>query len=253
LPGALTVADSLRVSSLGFVARTLAVPAHMPCRLVLQPAAVALPEAVVRASAAPVVRLGPAEAGESYGFGNGRQRAQDNGGWQVARKFSEGHAGAIQSVRFYIKASAEHKQCGVAALRAPFRVRVYAADGAGGAPGTDLLTSSVLTAAAGPGWHEVDLSTFQVRAPASGFFVALEWVYTDPAFGCSRTYTVRATKEQKELYTYGPVLGGYLDDAPQAAWSLMIGAAWRQHTIAFPSKSTKGHQNAAIQALVLPD
>ena len=65
LSGAPAATASLRVSSLGFVPYMLAVPLVSPYRLVLRPLAVALPEAVVRTTLAPLVRLGSATPGSS--------------------------------------------------------------------------------------------------------------------------------------------------------------------------------------------
>lgn len=67
LPAALTPADSLRATSLGYHARQFAVPAASPCRLPLRAGAVALPEAVVRPPGPPTV-LGPATDGDKSGF-----------------------------------------------------------------------------------------------------------------------------------------------------------------------------------------
>ena len=72
LSGAPAAIASLRDSSLGFVPRILAVPLISPCRLGLQPLAVALPgKLVVRATLVPLTRSGPVENGTDFGVSDG--------------------------------------------------------------------------------------------------------------------------------------------------------------------------------------
>jgi hypothetical protein len=216
--------------------------------LVLQRLAVALPEAVVRASNTAPICLGPSAAGDAFGFGGGARLSPEfSNGWQVARHFDTGSAGFIQAVRFYVK---PNPNCGKTTVQTPFRVRIYAADGPGGAPGTDLLIDSKFSSAAKKGWHEVDLSKQQLRVPAAGFFVAMEWLYTKPEFGCEFTYTT-SNKGKIESHTYGQSLGGYLNAEPQASWYLSAGNPWRQFEAAM--FQSKGVPAAAIQAIVQPD
>lgn len=242
-------ADSLRVASLGFAPRMLALPQTTSCQLGLTALAVPLTEVVVRPSTTKPVRLGPEEDGDRFGFRNGKIQAIGSSGWQIARKFADGPVGAVQAVRFYVRPNGN---CGRQSVQAPFRVRIYAADGPGGSPGTDLLTTSVLTAAAKKGWHEVDLTKFQVRTPDAGFYVAMEWLYTSDAFGCEYTAIMQATKEKKNSYSYGQALGGYIDEALPVTWYLTAGYGWQQ----IPRRGLPGNkvnQNAAIQAVVQLD
>ena len=248
LPAALAPADSLRVTSLGYRARVLAVPIASPCRLALAAAAVALPEAVVRPPGPPTV-LGPGADGDKFGFREGKLQAVGSQGWQVARRFDGESGGLVQAVRFYVTPNG---QCGKASAKTPFRVRLYAADGPAGAPGTDLLTASVLTAAQGKGWHEVDLLRYQIPVPAAGFYVAMEWLYTSEAFGCTYTAFNPATKEKKTYYAYGQNLGGYFDAAPPVSWYLKSGFSWQLFAHRpIPGIPDKGqNRNAAIQAVI---
>lgn len=251
MPGALSPADSLRVTSLGYYARPLAVPAASPCRLPLLASAVALPEAVVRPPGPPLV-LGPSGDGDKTGFSQGNLRAVSSQGWQVARRFESAPTGVIQAVRFYVKPNA---QCGKASANTPFRVRLYAADGPVGAPGTDLLTTSVFAAASDKGWHEVDLLSYQIQVPVAGFYVAMEWLYTNETYGCTYTFHNPTSKEKKTGYAYGQSLGGYLDLTPPVTWYLSVGYPWQQFgnhpTIQLQDKGQ--NRNAAIQAIIQRD
>ncbi len=248
LPAVLAPTDSVQVSSLGFSPRVVAMPGPSPCRLALRPLAVTLSEAVVRANLAPLVRIGPVENGDRFGYGGGAKLSADSStGWQVARHFAAPPAGTIQAVRFYVKPAS---QCGKISAQAPFRVRIYAADGPQGAPGTDLITTSLLTAATKKGWHEVNLSKLQLPVPAAGFFVAMEWLYTKAEFGCE-THYLTPTKARKIGYSYGQHLGGYLNTEPQTAWYLSAGYPWQQFKA--DRFVNKGNPNAAIQAIIQPD
>ncbi|MFD2722096.1 hypothetical protein ACFST9_25480 [Hymenobacter monticola] len=248
LPATLSAADSLQVSSLGFEKAAVAVPAASPMRVALRRLAVALPETVVRPPAPPV-RLGPTAHGTKFGFSGGsRLTAERAQGWQVARKFTDAPAGTVQAVRFYVKPGVH---CGKTSLQAPFRVRLYAANGPAGAPGTDLLLTSVVTHALAAGWHEVDLSSYCVPVPPEGFYVAMEWLYTNAGFGCNYTYT-SANKERKSGYNYGQTLGGYLGPTSAPGWYLSAGYPWQEfHQPA--QLAAHGDPSAAIQALVQPD
>ena len=248
LPAALALTDSLRATSLGYRSQQFAVPAASFCRLLLRAYAVALPETVVRPPG-PAIALGPSADGDKGGVSQRNLRAVGSKGWQIARRFEQAPAGVVQAVRFYVK---PNFQCGKASAKTPFRVRLYAADGPGGAPGTDLLTTSVLTAAQGKGWHELDLLRYQIQVPAAGFYVAMEWLYTDEAFGCTFTSYNPNTKEKKTDYAYGQSLGGYVDLSPPVTWYLSTGYPWQQfgnHPIV--RIQDKGqNRNAAIQALI---
>ena len=249
LPVGLAASDSLRVTALSFATQLRAVPKESPCRLALRPLAVALPEAVVRPSTATPVTLGPTADGSKFGFGGGAVlSAERSSGWQVARKFTNGPSGTVRSVKFYLK---PNPHCGKSTVKAPFRVRIYAADGPNGAPGTDLLKASVLTAGTKTGWHEVDLAAHNLQAPASGFFVAMEWLFTTPEFGCDYTYLTPA-KEKKAGHSYGQYLGGYLIFNEPASWYLSAGYPWQRFQ-PLPQFADKGNQSAAIQAVIQPD
>ena len=251
LPSTITATDSLQVSSLGFISQVLPLPSASPCRLTLRPLSVALPEAVVRPPGPPVV-LDPTANGGRSGFASGNMRSVGSKAWQVGRKFETSHRGVFHAVRFYVK---PNFHCGKTSVKAPFRVRLYAADGVNGAPGTDLLTASVLTAASRSGWHEVDLRRYQVAVPAVGFYVAMEWLYTDGSFGCEYTYSTAGEKAKKTGYAYGPSLGGYYDSTPSSTWYLTAGYPWQPFTHrSIPRVTDKDEvHSAAIQAIIQPD
>lgn len=256
MPASLASADSLRVASLGFATRMMALPGTgaAPVRLELRALPVSLAEVVVQGSRAPLVRLGPTEnpTGRS-GFGGGELRATGSKGWQIARRFDGGATGFLQAVRFYVK---PNQSCGKLTGQAPFRVRVYVADGPNGAPGTDLLTTSVVTAAIKTGWHEIDLTQHQITTTSAGFYVAMEWLYTSAEFGCERSYPIPRSKARKTSYSYGQSLSGYISAAPNTTWYLSAGHQWQQirpFAIKIGNANVGDNLNAAIQAIIQPD
>lgn len=238
IPQALTASDTIHVSALGYVAQQFA-GVTSPCKLVLLPRAVTLEEVVIRAPVSGKQVFGPT-ARKSHASWGSTGQAAERGGFEVARFFHPAAEGTIQRVAYFISAHQECKgQSGT-----PFRVRVYAADGPDGMPGTDLLTTTMLTAAKRPGWHTVALNS-GIQFPAQGFYVAMEWVYTAPQFSCSRT--IVSSGQQATHISYGQLLG-CIEEEKQNCWYYSPGYGWRQHR--WPASHSNGFINPLIQAQV---
>lgn len=236
--------DSLAVSALGYRLMRVVVPAAAGCTLQLAALPVALSEVVVRATAVATQWLGPEKGAERFGFGQSGLSAEKNAGWQIARYFSSAEAGYLTDARFYVKSDG-FGDCSKTLYQAPFRVRVYAANGPGGSPGTDLLTRTVLVSAAKPGWVSVDLRPHNIAFPSEGLYVAMEWVYTSDQFFCTYQYTSN-TKEKKTATRYGQTLGGR-PTAETQTWHLALGREWRKFRV--PNTTGKTFiGDAAIQA-----
>ncbi|MDO7845195.1 carboxypeptidase-like regulatory domain-containing protein [Hymenobacter sp. M29] len=252
LSAAPVATDSLTVSALGYSRRRVPVPGSGPVQLVLSAAPVALAEVQVRPAPSTPVLLGATGSSHSLRFSSSGEAAR-RGGHQIARFFPATAPGYFQSVGFYMDnglvaalGPCDHK------LRntAPFRVRLYAADGPDGAPGTDLLNSTLLTAATRKtGWHTVDLRARNLRLPATGFYVAMEWVFTDAKYLCEYEVTNKADKTKKTYIWYGQFLEGTEEQEP-LAWSYTAGRGWHRFPVMRPGH---GPENPMIQALVLPD
>lgn len=59
----------------------------------------------------------------------------------------------------------------------PFRVRVYNVDLKSGNPGDDLIHDNVIVHGNRKGgWLIVDLSKYNLKAPSTGYFIAMEWI-----------------------------------------------------------------------------
>lgn len=260
MPGVLAATDSLRVASLGYATRMLLIPSVSPCKLGLAVLAVPLPEVMVRTTPKARVQLGPTGKAKKLGYlEGGRFSSEGSTGWQIARLFKEAPTGYLQAVRYYV---APNDDCGNKTVQTPFRVRIYAADGPDGAPGRDLLNTSIVTSVLKEGWHEVSLAPYQIDIPATGFYVAMEWLFTSPDFGCEVTAKFvttpkeaggKVTRERKPHYTYGQKLGGYIDASPKATWIRVVGKAWQWQNALRLFTSTESNPNAAIQAIIQPD
>ncbi|WP_460613320.1 carboxypeptidase regulatory-like domain-containing protein [Hymenobacter seoulensis] len=250
LPAAVTPHDSLTVTALGYRPRRVVLPnSTASFRLMLEPLPVSLREVVVRA--APTLVLGPTSGNFNVrGYSQTGLSTTKNTGWQIARYFPTTAPVTLTEARFFVK----KKNIGSCKdmHQAPFRVRVYAADGPGISPGTDLLTESVLAAATQPGWIVVDLRRFGLTAPAGGFFVAMEWVYTDDKYLCTYPYTDPTSKQKKQRTMYGQVLGG-LTQPGAVVWYRSAGHQWRQMIArTMPNGQEFSISDPAIQAVVQP-
>ena len=170
--------------------------------------------------------LGPTGRGHRLGYAYGCSGpGASSRGYQLARFFALGAAGYLQQVAFLLSDGLIETlgtPCdGKALSQAPFRVRLYAADRPGGPPGTDLLTETLHTAPSREGWHTVDLARFALKTPPAGFFVALEWVYTDDRFLCRYEIT-DSDKQKRPTSRYGQALRGVKEDQ-NLTWAFVAG------------------------------
>ena len=83
----------------------------------------------------------------------------------------------------------------------------------------------------------------------------MEWVYTEPKFGCEYIYTTYGEKDKKTDHSYGPSLGGCYDASPPSTWYLTTGYPWQPFTHrTLPGIPDKDEiSNAAIQTLIRPE
>lgn len=251
LPTALATTDSLTVSALGYVRRHVPVPAGATATLQLVALPVSLNEVVVRGTRAAPVVLGLLSGNfKETGFGQSGLSPTKHTGWQVARFFAPPAPAQLTEVSFFIKKNASSR-CSES-YRAPFRVRVYAVNDTDQSPGTDLLLTSVLVAATKPGWLTVDLRKYQLQMPTTGFYVAMEWVYTDEQYLCVSNYIEPTTKQRKQHIAYGQHLGGQRN-TNQQTWYLASGYPWQRTRVSqMPNGSSLPPVDASIRATVQP-
>lgn len=110
-----------------------------------------------------------------------------------------------------------------------FRIRVYAADGANGAPGSSLLGSIVTaTADAGDEWVSVDLSQENITVRGD-FFISMEWLTPPGDNGMN-----------------AQVLGMDTNNPVRRTWRSYDGYNWKR----IETVGSSGDRNAMIRAAV---
>ncbi|OWP64362.1 hypothetical protein CDA63_04840 [Hymenobacter amundsenii] len=247
LPAGLTPADSLTFSALGYERRRVAVPAEAAATLRLAALPVSLSEVVVRPGVAEWVGF----KGVPKSRGGYRQTIllrEKNTGWQIARRCQPTADGYLTAVRFFVNPSHD---CGKTGLRAPFRVRVYAADGPGGSPGTDLLTTSVLAAATNRGWITVDMNRYTISFPQRGVYVAMEWLHTSDEFLCrSISYNPESHQKMEQVNYEQSLASALVPTAEAHTWYHTIDYGWVSFNRRFAEQSQI--LDAAIQARSQP-
>lgn len=107
---------------------------------------------------------------QKYGFGYGNPKGINR---QIALFIpnDKGYNGYIKDVTFrFYTGKTKHT---------PFGVRLYTV-GEDGLPDEDLLPENLITSAKKlKRWHKVNLEKYNLSIPEKGFFVAMEWIYTD--------------------------------------------------------------------------
>ena len=140
--------------------------------------------------------------------------------------------GNVRTVSFYIGENGFPRE--------PFRVRIYKADGNYNAPNTDLLTENVVVSASRGGeWYTIDLTSYNIVAPAEGFFVAMEWIV-----GGDKFYS---TNFMDNYTPYGQIMRPTFEFKESRTWSYTIGKGWNLLTLANGSGQ---RYNAMIKAEV---
>ena len=225
-------ADSLVVVALGYGRRAVLVKrgvAVASLTIELPKRAVALGNITVKAGK--IKNLGLGSRSDDPGEG----MIQGLPGSQYAffvKNEKQKKLGNVRTVSFYIGENGFPRE--------PFRVRIYKADGNYNAPNTDLLTENVVVSASRGGeWYTIDLSTYNIKAPEEGFFVAMEWIV-----GGDKFYT---TNFMDNYTPYGQIMRPTFEFKESRTWSYTIGKGWNLLTLA---NSSGRRYNAMIKAEV---
>ncbi len=173
--------QKLSISALGYTKKEIQINNEFDiknCSIYLEPQIYTLPEFTFRDLSGQTEQLGNTpvdeDKGGSYpGLIIGEQIAV----YMKPKKTD--YPAIIKSVSFHI----EKKTCGFKRANTPFRIRIYEYDTILNGPRKDLLREDLIVS--GPkkgGWITVDVSSYQIPVPANGFFVAMEWIYTDDKY-----------------------------------------------------------------------
>ena len=211
-----TTKDSLIVMTLGYERAAIAIKRGQTEDLILslKKRVVALSNVDVKAGKVKNLDLGSRASAPGAGMIQGLPGSQYA---FFVKNDKQKKLGNVRTVSFYIGENGFPRE--------PFRVRLYKADGNYSAPNTDLLTDNVVVSAPGGGqWYTVDMSTYNVRAPEEGFFVAMEWIV-----GGDKFYT---TNFMDNYTPYGQIMRPTFEFKESRTWSYTIGKGWNLLTLA---------------------
>ena len=128
----------------------------------------------------------------------------------------EGVKAIIQNVSFFISSDGKPKT--------PFRVRFYEVK-EDGSPGQDLTQKNIIVVAKkGNAWFKIDVSKYKILVPKNGYFVAMEWIFTDKKY----FYEIQISGKKDTMY--GQCLGRISDEkVVPNSWSYGLGTVWRKN------------------------
>jgi hypothetical protein len=234
--------QTLSISALGYSKKEIQINNEFDiknCSIYLEPQIYTLPEFTFRDLSGQTEQLGNIPVDKEFGgiFSGssiGKQVA-------VYMKTQTNYPAIIKSVSFHI----EKKTRGFKRANTPFRIRIYGVDTISRGPGQDLIIEDLIVS--GPkkgGWFTVDVSSYQIPVPENGFFVAMEWIYTDDKY--FYTYINKYNNNMKET-KYGQSLHIYWWNKESISWRNPLGKKWIKDEISIPliGKGLK-KANAAI-------
>lgn len=203
-------ADTLLIKSLGYFDSLLTLDEYQrnpKKNIKLRPKTFLL-EALVVKPTPDILKKGVFEKPTSlYSFGLGNQIA-------VFMNNNEKVNGIIRSASFCIGQSPYPKT--------PFRVRIYGVNESG-APGEDLISEGIIIKGKKKKkWVKVDLSDYQIPVPQEGYFVAMEWIFTDKKF----YYQLKIPPPNQKGKIYGQALAMTLKINKPLTWVYTLGNQW---------------------------
>jgi len=119
---------------------------------------------------------------------------------------NKGYIGKIKNVRYFIGRFGEPPT--------PFKLRLYA-KGSDNKPGNELLPNGLTVNAMSYGWLTVDIQSYNICFPASGCFVAMEWL---------PFYETKIAREDKNSQS----LAYTISNGSCRTWYSTIGRKWYQ-------------------------
>jgi len=109
----------------------------------------------------------------------------------------------------------------------PFRVRVYNVDSKSGNPGDDLIHDNIIVHGKRKGgWLTVDLSKYNLKAPSSGYFIAMEWIDSGEQY----YYQTYINPLGKYVTNYGQSVSNSKTIKPNNTWLKFLGHDWIIHS-----------------------
>lgn len=151
----------------------------------------------------------------------------------------EGLKAIIQNVSFFISKNGNPKT--------PFRIRIYGLQ-EDGSPGRDLIQENIIvTPKKGNAWFKVDVSKYKILVPKEGYFVAMEWIFTD------RKYYYDTLILGKYVKGYGQCLGRMFNEKViPNSWVYRLGYNWLKDEQIFNRQNKILNFNAMINSEIKP-
>jgi len=151
--------------------------------------------------------------------------------------------GKINVVKFYIGEDGIYN--------APFKVHIYNLNVADSTPGKDLILDNLVVSADKKGWFEVNVAKYNIDAPAEGFFVAMDWIFTKEEYK-QDTVKYKSNGEDYTTQGYGQTIGTVTDSPDLGSvtfFKSLGGRRWGRFSL--PDEQGKRHIiNALMQAEV---
>lgn len=164
----------------------------------------------------------------------------ENVGSQIAvfcKNINPNKNGKINSLRFYIKSGGKYN--------APFRVRIYDV-GEAGNPGRELLKENLVVTANKKKWFDVNVDSLNISVPKLGFFIAMEWIFTDESYYYLSEANRKKYTKQQYGQSLGAIEGSKLDNY---TYIKSLGKGWSKVVFPFLQEVGKSY-NALINAKV---
>lgn len=151
----------------------------------------------------------------------------------------EGLKAIIQNVSFFISREGKPK--------APFRIRFYEVQ-EDGSPGRDLTKESIIvTPKKGNAWFKIDVSKYKILVPKEGYFVAMEWIFTE------KKYYFDTLIQGKNWRSYGQILGKIFNEKTVPhSWIYTLGNGWLKQDKPSKFQSKTAFYNAMINSEIKP-
>lgn len=228
--------DTLLIRSLGYSSATVIVKnilTESSIEFKLNPLVFQLDSIIIRPKNNSILKGVFVEKGDGYsGCREWLQKA-------VYMDNDEGIKAIVQNVSFFIPKDGKPKT--------PFRIRFYEVK-EDGSPGEDLTRESIIVnAKKGGAWLKVDVSKYKIVVPKNGYFVAMEWIFTD------KKYYYEILISDKKYVSYGQCLGRISNEGiiPNS-WTYELGNRWRKIDKTSKIQGKMIHYNQLINSEIKP-
>ena len=142
--------------------------------------------------------------------------------------------GRISKVRFYLGREGEHQT--------PFRIHVYSVNLKDTTPGNELLNENLIVFSDKRKWFEIDIEKYKINVPPEGFFVSMEWIYTDDSY----FFMDEPARKKYRSKQYGQTLGAIQSsEFGNITYIKSLGGEWVKFINPFLQK-----ENKSINALI---